>query len=67
MKFNRKFSTTEMNIQNLTQTLVSVITRTRDLEEHGNVLFIIFHPNEMTFSSDVINHSYLSTSKSTIK
>lgn len=45
VKFDRKFSTTEMNMQNLTQTLVSVITRTRDLEEHGNVAFIIIHPN----------------------
>ncbi|XP_058618603.1 asialoglycoprotein receptor 1 [Onychostoma macrolepis] len=40
VKFDRKFSTTEMNIQNLTQTLVSVITRTRDLEEHGHKLLL---------------------------
>uniref|UniRef100_A0A8C2DVG9 Asialoglycoprotein receptor-like 2 n=1 Tax=Cyprinus carpio TaxID=7962 RepID=A0A8C2DVG9_CYPCA len=40
VKFDRKFSTTEMNMQNLTQTLVSVITRTRDLEEHGHKLLL---------------------------
>uniref|UniRef100_A0A672PWY4 Asialoglycoprotein receptor 1-like n=2 Tax=Sinocyclocheilus grahami TaxID=75366 RepID=A0A672PWY4_SINGR len=40
VKFDRKFSTAEMNVQNLTQTLVSVITRTRDLEEHGHKLLL---------------------------
>ncbi|XP_059384568.1 asialoglycoprotein receptor 1 [Carassius carassius] len=40
VKFGRKFSTTETNIQNLTQTLVNVITRTRDLEEHGHKLLL---------------------------
>ncbi|KAI2649362.1 asialoglyco receptor 1-like protein [Labeo rohita] len=40
VKFDRKFSTTETNIQNLTQTLVSVITRTRDLEEYGHKLLL---------------------------
>ncbi|XP_073679575.1 C-type lectin domain family 10 member A-like [Garra rufa] len=40
VKFDRKFSTTETNIQNLTQTLVSVITSTRELEEHGSKLLL---------------------------
>ncbi|XP_043088502.1 asialoglycoprotein receptor 1 [Puntigrus tetrazona] len=40
VKFDRKFATTEMNVQNLTQTLASVVTRTRDLENHGNKLLL---------------------------
>ncbi|XP_051737171.1 asialoglycoprotein receptor 1 isoform X2 [Ctenopharyngodon idella] len=35
VKFDRKFSTTETNMKNLTETLLSIITRAKILEEFG--------------------------------
>lgn len=36
VKFNRKFSATELRIQNLTQIILNVISRTQELEQFGH-------------------------------
>ncbi|KAK7129498.1 hypothetical protein R3I94_017649 [Phoxinus phoxinus] len=40
VKFDRKFSTTETNVKNLTDSLLSIITRTNFLEEYGHKMHL---------------------------
>ncbi|XP_039508419.1 asialoglycoprotein receptor 1 [Pimephales promelas] len=40
MKFDRKFSTTETNVKNLTETLLSIISRANILEEYGHKMHL---------------------------
>lgn len=56
VKFDRKISTTETNLKNLTETLLSIISRTNILEEYGHQMHLDI--SNLEFDQDTMQRTF---------